>query len=380
MLSPLVGFQQVVSELGRKIERKSFFEKDPFGNKWALAINKKGLCLLTDLHSSIGEDYTYWKVRMRVFVEAIDTDIWDAIEKGPYIPRRVINGEAIVIPRTSWNEDDKKKVSYDLKAKNIIFSALSKNEFHRISQCQSAKEMWDTLQITHEGTSEVRDSRLNSLTHEYELFHMFPNESINDMQTRFTHIVNQLIGLGKEFRDGETTNKVLRCLDRRWQPKVTAIKEAKDVKSMDLTTLFGKLQEHEMELSRLHLNEDSDKKKKSISLKASTKMSKEDEDESSSESSDHALNEEEIGLFAMRFNKFLKGKKGSSSFSKDKRPQDKRSKDNKQRNKSSSESVKCHECGGIGHIKMECPTYLRKNEKKTQDGKGKRAYIVWYET
>ena len=55
--------------------------------------------------------------------------------------------------------------------------------------------MWDTLEVTHEGTSEVRNARLNSLTHEYELFHMFPNESIDDLQKRFSHIVSHLISL-----------------------------------------------------------------------------------------------------------------------------------------------------------------------------------------
>ncbi|KAF1888334.1 hypothetical protein Lal_00015476 [Lupinus albus] len=51
-------------------------------------------------------------------------------------------------------------------------------------------------------------------------------------------------------------------LTRNWQPKVTAIVESKDLDSMPLATLFGKLQEHEMELGRLTMHEDSDRKKK----------------------------------------------------------------------------------------------------------------------
>nr|KYP31403.1 Copia protein [Cajanus cajan] len=33
-----------------------------------------------------GENYVYWKIRMRIFIEAIDIAVWDAIENGPYIP------------------------------------------------------------------------------------------------------------------------------------------------------------------------------------------------------------------------------------------------------------------------------------------------------
>ena len=52
------------------------------------------------------------------------------------------------------------------------------------------KKMWDTLQVTHEGTTDVKRSRINTLTHEYELFRMNQNETIQDMQKRFTHTIN----------------------------------------------------------------------------------------------------------------------------------------------------------------------------------------------
>jgi hypothetical protein len=57
--------------------------------------------------------------------------------------------------------------------------------------------MWDTLRVTHEGTSEVKRSRVNTLMNEYELFAMNSNESIESLQLRFTHIVNHLLSLGK---------------------------------------------------------------------------------------------------------------------------------------------------------------------------------------
>ena len=87
------------------------------------------------------------------------------------------------------------------------------------------------------------------------------------MQKRFTHIVNHLASLGKTFPNEDLISKLLRCLSREWQPKVTAISESKDLSSMSLATLFGKLQEHEMELQHLNQNEETEKRKKSISLK-----------------------------------------------------------------------------------------------------------------
>ena len=101
--------------------------------------------------------------------------------------------------------------------------------------------MWDTLQLTHEYTTDVKRSRVNTITHEYELFRMNPNESIQSMLKRFTHIVNHLASLGKIFPNEDLVNKVLKCLSREWQPKVTAIFGSIDLSSMSLATLFGKL-------------------------------------------------------------------------------------------------------------------------------------------
>ena len=77
--------------------------------------------------------------------------------------------------------------------------------------------------MTHEGTNDVKRARKHALIQEYELFKMQQGESIADVQKIFTHIVNHLMGLGKEFDIEELSIKVLKYLDRSWQPKVTAI-------------------------------------------------------------------------------------------------------------------------------------------------------------
>ena len=100
--------------------------------------------------------------------------------------------------------------------------------------------------MTHEGTNDVKRARKHALIQEYELFKMKQGESIADVQKRFTHTVNQLIGLGKEFDKEELNIKVLKCLDRPWQPKVMAISKIRDLSTLTTTALFGKLREQEM--------------------------------------------------------------------------------------------------------------------------------------
>nr|KYP59539.1 Retrovirus-related Pol polyprotein from transposon TNT 1-94 [Cajanus cajan]KYP59550.1 Retrovirus-related Pol polyprotein from transposon TNT 1-94 [Cajanus cajan] len=180
--------------------------------------------------------------------------------------------------------------------------------FFRISQCKSSKEMWDTLQVTHEGTSDVKRSRKQTLIREYELLRMNHGESISDFQKGFTHLINHLVDLGRKFEEEELNLKALQCLDRSWQAKVTAIEESKDLTSLTLATLFGKLREHEQKLHIFDENELQDKKGKGVSLKALKSIKGKEKCE---DSSSEYFDSENFNLLVKKFRKFLKKKKRS---------------------------------------------------------------------
>ena len=65
------------------------------------------------------------------------------------------------------------------------------------------------------------------LVHQYEIFKMLEHENIDEMTTKFMHIINQLKALGKRYTNAEIVKRILRSLSKAWHPKVTAIEEAK---------------------------------------------------------------------------------------------------------------------------------------------------------
>jgi len=65
----------------------------------------------------------------------------------------------------------------------------------------------------------------------------------------------------------ELNIKVLKCLDRSWQPKVTAILEMRDLTTWSTTALFGKLREHDLETNRFKELENGERKARGITLK-----------------------------------------------------------------------------------------------------------------
>nr|KYP31948.1 hypothetical protein KK1_047495 [Cajanus cajan] len=289
---------------------------------------------------------------MRIFIESINIVVWDAIENGPYIPMTKHDDGKREKHWSEWSDDERKRAQFDYRTKNIITSALFIDEFFRISQCKSAKEMWDTLQVTHEGTSDVKRSRKHTLIREYELLRMNNGESISDFQKIFTHLINHLVDLGRKSEEEELNLKVLQCLDRSWQAKVTAIEESKELTSLTLATLFGKLREHEQKLHIFEENEQQDKKGKGVSLRALKSVKgKEVHEESSSED----FETENFNLLVKKFRKFLRKKRNSSyKFN---------NKTNKKEEASTS-SYNCFECGKSGHIKVECPNLLKKQQEE----------------
>jgi len=144
-----------------------------------------------------GNHYTYWKNRMRIFIQALDYEAWKIIRDGPYIPTKIVNETKVSKSEEEWDERDSRLIQLNAKAINMLYCALDANEFNRISACESAKEMWDKLEVTYEGTNQVKESKISRLVHEYELFCMKSEESISDMFTRFTNIINSLKALGK---------------------------------------------------------------------------------------------------------------------------------------------------------------------------------------
>ncbi|XP_070040214.1 uncharacterized protein [Nicotiana tomentosiformis] len=83
-------------------------------------------------------------------------------------------------------------VQVNAKARNLLYNAISGEEYGKISSCDTTKEIWDKLEVTYEGTSKVKETHINMLVHDYELFQMKEGESIEEMFARFSKIISDL--------------------------------------------------------------------------------------------------------------------------------------------------------------------------------------------
>uniref|UniRef100_A0A2N9IFL9 CCHC-type domain-containing protein n=1 Tax=Fagus sylvatica TaxID=28930 RepID=A0A2N9IFL9_FAGSY len=304
----------------------------------------------------IGSDYGYWKNRMIMYIKGQDYHVWKIIANGPHIPTKTVEGATLAKLESEWNEADVRLIELNCKAMSTLYCALDPIEYNRVSGCDSAKEIWDKLEVTYEGTNQVKESKMNMLVHEYELFVMKKDENISEMSTRFTNIVNSLKALGKIYTNQENVRKILRSLPKRWEAKMTAISEARDLKVLTLEELFGSLMTYELEMNS-KVEEEEVKPKKNFALKSSHH----DHDNSEEERDE----EEEIALMTRNFKKFLKKKKGfGRRFPK---------KGENKGESSKTETPTCYKCKKQGHYKNECPQVNKEKMKY----KKKALKVTW---
>ena len=114
-----------------------------------------------------GTNYAYWKVRMRDFLQSLDEKVWQAIEIGWTKPKEV---------PTDWDDAKIKAVNFNSKALNALFSAVTNEEFKKISFTETAKEAWTILQTTYEGTKAIKDSKFQRLITSFEEIKMKEDE------------------------------------------------------------------------------------------------------------------------------------------------------------------------------------------------------------
>ena len=87
-----------------------------------------------------GNNYAYWKVRMKAFLKLISERVWNSIEYG---------WEKPTTPVSEWQTSQKEAATFKGKAMNTIFNTVSMEEFKRISNVEVAHTAWNILQIVH---------------------------------------------------------------------------------------------------------------------------------------------------------------------------------------------------------------------------------------
>ncbi|GJZ65754.1 hypothetical protein Tco_0622450 [Tanacetum coccineum] len=112
--------------------------------------------------------------------------------------------------------------------------------------CNTTKEIWKTLLITHQGNTQVIDNKIALLVQQYEQFTIPEDESIDNAFARFNTIITSLKALDEGYSSKNYVRKFFRALHPKWRAIVIAIEESRDLTSLSLDDLIGNMKVYEM--------------------------------------------------------------------------------------------------------------------------------------
>ena len=118
-------------------------------------------------------------------------------------------------PKAAKSTSDKAALAVanaNSKVLNAIFCGVSPDEFHKIFHITIAKEAWQILEITYEGTKKVKDTKLQMLTTRFEELKMSEDKSFDSFYSKLNEVIIGKFNLGEKTEDSKIVRKILRSL------------------------------------------------------------------------------------------------------------------------------------------------------------------------
>ena len=189
---------------------------------------------------------------------------------------------------------------------------------------------------------------------------MSDNESFDKFYAKLNDSINSSYNLGDIYDQPKIVRKIFRSLIEDFRSKVIVITESKDVESILVDELMRSLQSYELDLPKTN-------ESKSMALKSI--------DDVDGSGFDDELSSTEIVYLAKNFRNFFRnsnkranGKNNAELRNFKKNEPTKvynadKSKEKVSQTSSNSLGQQCIGCQGYGHVKSECPTFLRSKGK-----------------
>jgi hypothetical protein len=145
------------------------------------------------------ENYSFWSHKMRSHLFSLHPSIWEIVENGMHFDSTnnplFINGQ----------------IHKNAQATTVLLVSLCRDEYNKVSGLDNAKQIWDTLKISHEGNDATMITKMELMEGELGRFPMIRGEEPTQTYNRFKTLVNKIRSYGStRWTDHDVVRLMLR--------------------------------------------------------------------------------------------------------------------------------------------------------------------------
>ncbi|KAJ0491860.1 putative transcription factor interactor and regulator CCHC(Zn) family [Helianthus annuus] len=150
-------------------------------------------------------------------------------------------------PVDKYTEEDFKIVEEDEMAFSYLTMALGPDIAIGFRTCKSAKELWEALIDVYEGNEDMKESRRNLLSQNFNNFNHIYGETVDNQIQRFVKLVTQMQMEEMPTTNASTNRQLLNALPKSWDHHVAMIKKTKDLARCSLSEMISHIKSCELD-------------------------------------------------------------------------------------------------------------------------------------
>ena len=127
-----------------------------------------------------GEDYGFWSHKMRSHLFSLHPSIWEIVDSGMHFNS---SDSPIFI-----NE----QIHKNAQATTVLLASLCRDEYNKVSGLDNAKQIWDTLKISHEGNDATLLTKMELVEGELGRFAVIRGEEPTQTYNRLKTLINKI--------------------------------------------------------------------------------------------------------------------------------------------------------------------------------------------
>jgi hypothetical protein len=200
------------------------------------------------------------------------------------------------------------------QATTVLLASLCRDEYNKVSGLDNAKQIWDTLKISHEGNNATMITKMELVEDELGRFAMIGGEEPTQTYNRLKTLVNKIQSYGStRWTDHDVVRLMLISFTITDPHLVNLIRENPKYTKMTPEEILGKFVSGRMMVKEARYVDDALNgplpiyELQPVALKATS--SKEALPSKVAQVKAAGLNEEEMALIIKRFKTALKGRK-----------------------------------------------------------------------